>query len=101
MARAVATPGDVSYLDSSNNVSGRGLLGEGVDEIERQLPEEELAHERAAFPLLLASLLGDLAGLLLGGHPGFGGTHANPPGVIINGVDTHPATQLREVVPEV
>src|SRR5204863_7740333 len=65
-----------------------GRRREGVDEIERQLPEEYLAQEGSPFPLFLASLLGDLARLLFGGHPDFGGAHANPPGFISIGVDT-------------
>ena len=65
-----------------------GRRREGVDEIERQLAEEELAQEGSPFPLFLASLLGDLARLLFGGHPDFGGAHANPPGFISIGVDT-------------
>src|SRR5262249_31010071 len=42
---------------------------EGMDVVEKEVPEEELAQEGPPRPLLLAGLLGDLPGLLLARRP--------------------------------
>src|SRR5207247_5424153 len=52
--------------------------GEGVDVVEEEIPEEELAEEGPPRPLLLAGLLRDLSRLLLAGEPCLGCSQRRP-----------------------
>src|SRR5262249_37407266 len=76
--------------------------GEGVNVVEQEVPEEQLAEEGSPGPGLLAGFLRDLPRLLLARRSDIGHCHGTPPGLKFTGItaappETNPARRRRHL----